>query len=72
MQYVLITFYNRGTMENQVWDVYGHRAPHDNDCIASFGNEQDAMFEAHGYMLPVMKGVSNSMQIAPMIRLLSA
>jgi hypothetical protein len=72
MQYILITYYNRGTSEKPIWEVYGHRSPYDNDLIASFENKQDAYLEAHRYELPVMQGVSNSMRIARAISILSA
>ena len=67
MHYILITFYNRGDTERPCWEVYGHRGLYDNDLLSDYWSEQDAMFEAHSYLLPVMKGVSNSMQIEPML-----
>ena len=70
MRYILITFYNRGTQDRPIWEVYGHKGKYNNDLIKGFGNEQDAMFEAHGYCLPVMRGTSNSMEISKMLDLL--
>ena len=53
-QYVLITFYNRGRESAPIWEVYGHRRAHWNDCVGSFSTAAAAMKKAFEFRLPVM------------------
>ena len=58
--YKLITFVNRGTINNSIWEIYGIVNSNHNDCIGTFETEEDAMKKAHSFCKPVMKGFSNS------------
>ena len=57
--YVLITYYNRGTAENPIWDVYGHVAPGENHALGEFKTEGEAQKRAFEYCLPVMRGANH-------------
>ncbi len=43
---------------------------YNNDHLGTYENKHDAMDEAHKYLLPVMRGVSNSMEISRIINIL--
>jgi len=56
-EYVLLTFYNRQTLKNPAWEVYGHKRPHVNDLLNSFKTKLQAIEYAHTfYQTPVIQG----------------
>jgi hypothetical protein len=59
----LMTFVNMGTKRNPIWDVYGHIKKDHSEYIGSFKTEYDAIYKAHSYGLPVMRGSGSSFEI---------
>ena len=43
MSYVLLTFYNRGTVESPIWEVYGWENSYTNTCLESFKTKSQAI-----------------------------
>lgn len=57
MSYILLTFYNRGTTEAPIWEVYGWKNAYTNTCIASFKTKSQATEYCHTfYNTPVLLG----------------
>jgi len=56
MGYVLITYYNRGTEDHPLWEVYGHIREWSNDYLGTFDTELEAQKKAFNYNRPVMRG----------------
>lgn len=55
MEYILLTFYNRGTVEKPIWEVYGWENGYTNDCIESFKTKSQAVEYCHTfYEIPVL------------------
>lgn len=55
--FLLISFYNRGTTRQPYWEVYGHVAPGDNELLTGFIVRSDAIEYAHTFhRTPVMQG----------------
>ena len=55
MSYILLTFYNRGTVESPIWEVYGWSNSYTNDCIANFQTKSQAVEYCHTfYGVPVL------------------
>lgn len=59
----LITFVNMGTEKNPIWNIYGYIKKGHNKYIDSFKTEYDAIYKAHSYGLPVMRGSGDSLKI---------
>jgi len=72
MKYCLMTFVNRGSEENPIWEVYGHVKEFNNDHIDTFKTRIEAVEHAHQFGVPVMQGFSNSIGVTPAIRKLAA
>ena len=70
-KYVLITYYNRGTMQRPIWEVYGHEREHVNKHLGSFKTETGARLRAFQYHAPVMRGPANNPEVAAVLRKLS-
>lgn len=58
--YFLITYYNRGSMDSPIWEVYGVYGRFSNDILGTFDDELGAQKFAHGYGIPVIRGTTNS------------
>ena len=57
MGFILITFERQYyTGGGEIWTVYGHVSPHNNEQIAEFNTFQETMLFVWGYRLPVMCG----------------
>ncbi len=55
MEYILLTFYNRGTVEKPIWEVYGWKNGYTNENIASFKTKsQAAEYCLSFYNIPVL------------------
>lgn len=55
MSYILLTFYNRGTMEKPIWEVYGWKNGYTNDFLESFKTKSQATEYCHTfYEVPVL------------------
>ena len=65
---IMISYYNRGTEEKPFWEVYGIEGEHTNTHLGTFDNEYAALILAHSYVLPVMRGDTNSYLVAKTIR----
>jgi len=57
MNYVLISFYNRGRSDtDQRWVIYGHRGIGDNDLVGEEDTREKALIAAHKFGVPVFQG----------------
>ena len=66
----LLTFYNRQTTENPSWEVYGHYKTGHNDLMDRFKTRSQAIEYCHTFVgIPVMQGVSNSIEISKLLDL---
>jgi len=55
--FLLISFYNRGTTRQPMWEVYGHTAPGDNEMLLGFNLKSEAIEYAHSFhRTPVIQG----------------
>ena len=55
MNYILLTFYNRGTVEVPVWEVYGWEDSRTNTCLESFKTKSLAIEYCHTFCnIPVL------------------
>ena len=72
MNYIMMTFYNRGSEESPIWEVYGIRSEFNNDHIGTYHSESEAMVKAHEFILPVMRGMTNGIEQSKAIRALSS
>ena len=66
-KYILIVFYNRGTQERPIWNVYGVENLYKNDSLGEFDNQTAAMEKAHSYGAPVIQGTTNSILAVELI-----
>ena len=46
-EFVLITFYNRGTTINPIWEVFGHISETNNKHLNNFKTKLSAILYAH-------------------------
>lgn len=49
MDYVLLTFYNRGTTESPIWEVYGWENSYTNTCLENFRTKSQAIEYCHTF-----------------------
>ncbi len=59
MDYVLISFYKTSQAGKDIWLVYGHRYPGNNDELGEFGTEKEAIDKALSYSflgVPMIRG----------------
>jgi hypothetical protein len=57
VDYVLISFYNRGTALDPIWSVYGHRSLSFNDSLETFKTRSQAIEYCHSLNnIPVIQG----------------
>lgn len=72
MSYVLLTFYNRGTVESPIWEVYGWENSYTNTCLESFKTKSQAVEYCHTfYEIPVLltsKGGTIAEKLTPQPR----
>jgi hypothetical protein len=54
MEYILLTFYNRGTTRKPIWEVYGWKNDYTNDFLDSFKTKSQAIEYAHTFSAPVL------------------
>ena len=55
MNYILLTFYNRGTTEHPIWEVYGWENDYTNTYLESFKTKSQAIEYCHTfYEIPVL------------------
>ena len=53
--YILLTFYNRGTVKAPQWEIYGWENSYTNTCIATFKTKSQAIEYCHSfYNIPVL------------------
>ena len=53
---ILLTFYNRGTTEAPIWEVYGWENDYTNTCLESFKTKSQAVEYCHTfYEIPVIQ-----------------
>jgi hypothetical protein len=60
MNYVLITFYNRGTTVKPLWEVYGHVSEIENHHLETFKTRTSAIEYAHAFCAPVLQTSSGN------------
>jgi len=70
MYFKLIIFSNRGTNDFPIWEVYGMESEFVVTSIGTYDNMAEAAEFAHNYnyILPVMRGDSNSYEVLLTLR----
>ena len=66
--FILITYYNRGTVEKGQWEIYGHEGVHRNTCLGNFPVKsicaEQAATLARYHRVPLMEGQGDEFLIS--------